>query len=204
MPVLAIETATQQMGLAVHDGERVVSSYELLAESPQTAELPDAVRRVLAGAGTTLGRLETIVVDIGPGSFTGLRIGLAFAKSLALATGKRLVGVSSLDVLAAQLPFSARAVCPVLDAKRKNVYAALYHVERETPVRRTDYLLSPIEEVLQAIGEPTIFLGDGCLLYRDQITARCPEGQFAPPEMWWPKAGTLARLGWARAEAGPA
>ena len=196
MPLLAIETSTRQLGVAAIDGDRLLSSYELLADYPHAVELPDAVTRVLKAAHTTLEALEAIVVDIGPGSFTGLRIGLAFVKALAFPMKKTVVGVPSLDVLAAGVPCAPQGVCPVLDARQKNVYAALYHIDGATPVKEHDYSLGPISEILSHIHEPTVFLGDGCALYRDQIVQRVGDrASFAPPELWLPRAATLARLG---------
>ena len=195
MTILAIETATRQMGVAAIDGERVLASYELLAENPHAVELPGAVTRVLKAAHTTLAQVKGIVVDIGPGSFTGLRIGLAFVKALVFPTQIPLVGVPSLDVLASNLPFTSRPVCPVLDAKQKNVYAALYQPQKGGLKKVSDYFLGPIDDFLGTVKEPTIFLGDGCSLYRERILERCPEAQFASQEFWLPKAATLARLG---------
>lgn len=195
MKCLAIETSTQQLGVALTDDGRLLASYELLAEYPHAVELPGAVTRVLQAAHLTLDQVEAIAVDIGPGSFTGLRIGLAFVKALAFPAKRTVVGVSSLDVLAANLPFVPLPVCPLLDAKRHNVYGAVYRLEGDRPTRHTDYLLGPVEDVLRTIQGPTLFLGDGCALYRDRILARCPEAQFAAPELWLPRAATLARLG---------
>ena len=198
MALLAIETATQHLGVAVIVEGRAVSSVEILAGYPHATELPGAVDRVLKTAKVALAALEAIIVDIGPGSFTGLRIGLAFAKALAFPLRKPLVGVASLDVLAAQAAFSPRTICPFLDAKRKNVYAARYRVDCGNPIRHSDYLLAPVDDVLQAINEPTVFLGDGCALYRDRILERCPEAQLAPPDLWLPRVATLGRLGWVK------
>ncbi len=204
MKLLAIETSTRQMGVAVTDGEAVLASYELLAEQPHGAELPGAVSRVLKAAGLTLKGVDGIVVDVGPGSFTGLRIGLAFVKALAFTTKKPVVGISSLDVLAAGMPFASQPVCPILDAKQRNVYAALFRVEGEVPARQSDYWLGPTDDVLAGVAGPAIFLGDGCGRYRDRILQRCPGAQFAPEETWWPKAAVLARLGRQRLqESGP-
>lgn len=196
MPLLAIETSTRQLGVAVLDGERLISSYEVLADYPHAVELPDAVTRVLKAARTTLDALEAIVVDIGPGSFTGLRIGLAFVKALAFAKHTPVIGVPSLDVLAAGLSCTTHAVCPVLDAKQKNVYWALYHLQDGVPSKQHDYSLGPIDTMLSLLKEPTIFLGDGCALYREHILRHLGErAQFAAPECWLPRAATLARLG---------
>ena len=198
MALLAIETATRQLGVAVVDGERTLAAYELLEDYPHAVELPGAVTRVLKAARTSLEALEGIVVDLGPGSFTGLRIGLAFVKALALPAQKPVVGVASLDVLAANVPFAPRPVCPVLDAKQKNVYAALFLTGERQVTKRTDYLLGPAEEILGRFTEPAIFLGDGCGLYRDLILKHCPKAEFAAPELWLPRAATLGRLGAAR------
>jgi tRNA threonylcarbamoyladenosine biosynthesis protein TsaB len=190
--LLAIETSTQQLGVAVIDGERLLASFDLLAEYPHAVELPGALRRALEAAGTTLAQMEAIAVDIGPGSFTGLRIGLAFAKALAFTTGKPLIGVPSLDVLAAQLPLSPYPICPILDAKRKNVYAAIYPSPDSPPT--TEYLLAPIDEVLALLQGPTAFVGDGIALYRERILTQHPDARLVASEFWLPRAATLARL----------
>ncbi|MBI3011092.1 MAG: tRNA (adenosine(37)-N6)-threonylcarbamoyltransferase complex dimerization subunit type 1 TsaB [Candidatus Omnitrophica bacterium] len=195
MPLLAIETSSRQLGVAVIDGERLLSSYELLADYPHAVELPAALTRVLQAASTTLDQVEAMIIDIGPGSFTGLRIGLAFVKALAFPRRTAVVGVASLDVLAANLPSAPRLVCPILDAKQRNVYAALYRLDAGRPLRQSDYLLGPVDDVLALVKEPAAFLGDGAALYRHRILERCPEAQVADPELWLPRAATLARLG---------
>ena len=202
MAILAIETATRQLGVAVVEDGRVRSAYELLADYPHAVELPGAVTRVLKEAGTTLEQLEAIAVDIGPGSFTGLRIGLAFVKALAFPAKKPVVGVVSLDVLAANVPFAPRLVCPVLDARQKNLYAALYRMQDGQVARQSDHMLGPAEEILGMVKEPAIFLGDGITGYRQRILERCPEPQFAEPELWLPRAATLGRLASARVKRG--
>ncbi len=198
MKFLAIETSTRQLGVALIDEERLVASYELLAHYPHAAELPAAVNRVLQTAAANWKDLEALVVDIGPGSFTGLRIGLAFVKAIAFATGKPVVGVSSLDVLAAGLPWAALPVCALLDARQQNLYAALYAVKDGEAVRQSEYLLAPADEALELLSRPTIVVGDGCAAYHDRLLAKCPGAHIAPQELWLPKAATLARLGRAR------
>jgi len=199
MKLLAIETATRQMGVAVMDGARLLSSYELLADYPHAVELPGAVKRTLQAAQVLLGQVEAIAVDIGPGSFTGLRIGMAFVKALAFPAKTPLVGVSSLDVLAANAPFAPGLICPLLDAKQRNVYAALYQMDGGRPVRRSEYFLGPIDDWLAHVTSAAVFLGDGCVLYRDRIAERLGDhARFAEPDLWLPRAATLARLGQAR------
>ncbi|OGX12489.1 MAG: tRNA (adenosine(37)-N6)-threonylcarbamoyltransferase complex dimerization subunit type 1 TsaB [Omnitrophica WOR_2 bacterium RIFCSPLOWO2_02_FULL_63_16] len=197
MNVLAIETSTEQLGVALVDEARVLASYELLAEHPHAIELPAAVTRVLEAAGLSLHDIEALAVDIGPGSFTGLRIGIAFVKALAFCHRKPVVGVPSLDVLAAQLPFAPHRVCPILDAKQRKLYAALYRMEGGTLKRQSDHLLLGVEELLPRLGNgPVILLGDGVARYREALTSALGDrALIAAPEFWFPGAATLGRLG---------
>ncbi len=198
MTILSIETATKRMGVAIVDGGQLLSSYELLADYPHAVELPGAVTRCLAAARLPLAALDGIAIDIGPGSFTGLRIGLAFAKALAFASKKPLTGVASLDALAAGVPFAEGLVCPVLDARQQNVYVARYHMEQGQPKRVSAYLLGRLEDLVPELKEPVVLLGDGCAVYREQLLARCPKARIAAPEFWLPAAATVARLGQVR------
>jgi len=201
--LLAIETSTRQLGVAIAEGGRVLASYEVLADYPHAVELPGAVTRVLEAARTTLSRIEEIVIDIGPGSFTGLRIGLAFAKALAFGTKKPMVAVPSLDVLAAQVLFAPGLVCPLLDARQQNVYAALYQMDGGDPVKRSGYFLGPLPEWLPKITSATLFLGDGCGLYHDQLVSELGDNaRFAPHDAWLPRVAALCRLGAARVAQG--
>ena len=184
------------------DGDKLLSSYELLADYPHAVELPDAVKRVLKAAGTSLDRLSGIAVDVGPGSFTGLRIGLAFVKALVFGRELPVVGVSAMDVLAANLPLHDGFICPFLDARQKNVYAALYRAQGGALKRQGEIYLGPPEPFLSRIKEPVALLGDGCALYREQISRQCPQARLAPAELWLPRAATLARLGQAQGAAG--
>ena len=196
MALLAIDTATRQMGVAVIDGDQITASFELLADNPHTVELPGAVRRALQSARVTMGQLEGFIIDVGPGSFTGLRIGMAFVKALAYVTKKPVVAVSSLDVLAAGFSFTPIPVCSLMDARQKNVYAALYDAKTAIAQRKSDFFLGPIAEWLPRITEPTLFVGDGCPVYREPIIAQLgSRAQFAPADAAWPKVGVLARLG---------
>jgi tRNA threonylcarbamoyladenosine biosynthesis protein TsaB len=103
--LLAIDTATQIMSLALHDGDSLRAEVTWHTANNHTAELAPAVRDLLARSDTSLDDLTALAVSIGPGSYTGLRIGVALAKGLAAARGLPLVGVSSLDTLAAAQPY---------------------------------------------------------------------------------------------------
>ena len=195
MKFLAIETSSKQLGVALIEDDQLLSAYELLVEYPHAVELPDAVKRVLQAARTPMDDVAVVVVDVGPGSFTGLRIGLAFVKAFVFPTGTPLVGVPSLDVLAAGLPYATTMICPVLDAKQHNVYTACFRIEAGRLKRQTNYQLGRLDDVLPALEEPMIVLGDACTLYRERMLERCPQVEIATAEFWLPRAAILARLG---------
>lgn len=204
MKVLAIETSTDQLGVALVDDQRVLASYELLADRPHATELPQAVTRVLQAGGCTLQQVDGIAVDIGPGSFTGLRIGLAFVKALVFKTKTPLIGVPSLDVLAANVPLATPRICPILDAKQRKVYTALYQASGQAIRKESDYHLTVLDEWLPMLkGKPVVLLGDGAGLYRQRLVEALGEqAVFAPAELWLPRAATLGRLGLERLQNG--
>ena len=204
MRILAIETATDNFGVALVDEARVLASYEVLAQRPHAVELPGAVTRVTQAAGCSLTQLDAIALDIGPGSFTGLRIGLAFVKALLFKLNKPLVSVPSLDVIAHNAAYAATQICPLLDAKQRKVYAALYHHDQGQLVKRSDYQLCTVDELLTIVGgQPVLFLGDGAGLYRERLLqALGSRAAFAAPDLWHPRAVTLGRIARERFEKG--
>lgn len=167
-PVLGIETGGAQAEMAVVAGGRVLAECSRGVAS-HGAELPDAVAELLGLAGVAAGDLKGLAVGIGPGSFTGLRVGLSYAKGLAMATGCALVGVPSLDTLALAALAEAgcapgRMICPVLDARRGEVYAALYRV-------CADGLEKLSDDLVLALGNLAPHLDAGVLLAGDRKAA---------------------------------
>ena len=159
--VLAIETATPLGGVAVV-GEELRGELALNAQETHSRRLLVGVEFLLQRLGLKLGDLAGIAVSIGPGSFTGLRIGLATAKGLHLATKLPLVGVCTLEALALNASLAPQVICPVLDARRRQVYTALYQAQGPEELRELwpPSLISP-ERLVKKIQVPTIFLGDG-------------------------------------------
>ena len=204
MNLLAIDTATDQLGVALVDETRVLASYEVLAERIHAIELPQAVTRVLQAAHLTLPQVDAIAVDIGPGAFTGLRIGAAFVKALAFTAKKPVIGVPSLDVLAAGVPCAQSLVCPMLDAKQRKVYAARYRTTNGALRKQSDYELLSVDELLPTFGqEEVIVLGNGAALYRDRLQQVLGNRvMFADPALGLPNAAVLGRLGLERLNAG--
>ena len=203
MRLLAIDTSTDQFGVALIDDQRVLAAYEVLAERPHAVELPQAVTRVLQTARMTLDQVDAFAIDIGPGSFTGLRVGVAFLKALVFHTQKPLIGVVSLDALAGNVLYAPRVVCPVLDAKQKNVYTAWYRTDSGRVQRTGEPTLLPVDEFLSKLSEPVILIGDGAAVYRQRLQEQLGDRAcFAPAELGFPCAATVGRLALERLAAG--
>lgn len=203
MLVLGIETATTQGSVALLGADGLVSEYTLNVEITHSERLLPALDRVLQDAGVGLERLEGIAVSIGPGSFTGLRIGLSTVKGLAYATGIPVVGVPTLEAMAWTLPAARWQVCPVLDARKQEVYAALFQHEREGLRRLAeDQAVSP-EALCGLIRKPTLFVGDGVAAYRERFQRLLGEHFLLPPAAnRGSRAACVAELGRGRLLAG--
>lgn len=164
-PVLGIETGGPLAEMAVVAGGRVLAECSRAVAS-HGAELPDAVGELLERAGIAAGDLKGLAVGIGPGSFTGLRVGLSYAKGLAMASGYALVGVPSLDTLALAALAEAdcaqgRMICAVLDARRGEVYAALYRVCADGLEKLSDELVLALGNLVPRLDADVLLVGDG-------------------------------------------
>lgn len=198
--MLAVETSTLTGGVAVLDGDTVVGESRLNVAVTHGERLLAAVEALLRAVRWRLEEIDALAVAVGPGSFTGLRIGVSTVKSLAFATGKPVAGVPTLEALAWLLPFCAYPVCPVLDARKREVYAALY--------RTTDGALEPLmaaraigpealaEELAVTTDRPVVFLGDGVgVLAPTLVRTLGPRARLAPPGLRLPSAVTVGELG---------
>jgi len=207
--ILALESATDVAGVAVADDDGLVAATTLAAGRRHAESIAPAVRFVCRQAGLALADVDIVAVDVGPGLFTGLRVGVASAKALAFALGVPVVAVSSLEILAGALAGAlapGTLVIPVIDARRGEVFSARYRTEDGRPatarpvgdeVRRTPEALA---QELAALGEPAVLTGTGARRYGAELSgARTP---VAGPLFDHPRAEVLAGLALARATAG--
>lgn len=175
MTVLGIDTATAVATVGVTRDGRVLGEASETSRTGHAGSLPDLTQAVLSRAGLSFRDLDGIAVSVGPGSFTGLRVGLSFAKGIAFATGTRLVGVPTLEALAASAPHAGRWIATALDARRGEVYLALFErLGDGSIVRRSDDLaLTPEEAAAELRGRPVAegitLLGDAAARYPDRF-----------------------------------
>lgn len=202
MKILALESATLAGGAALLDGDTVVGESRTNIALTHSERLMVAVDRLLGDAGWTAKRLDGLAVSIGPGSFTGLRVGLATAKGLALALSIPIAAVPTLDALASTLPFADAPVCPLLDARKNEVYLSLYRWRRDRMEREWDYLALSPEAAVARLAPPVILLGEGVTPCRPFLAGRTDGVVIAPPPRWLPSPVAVGQLGHALLAAG--
>jgi tRNA threonylcarbamoyladenosine biosynthesis protein TsaB len=150
----------------------------------------------LQSAKLALEDVDGFVVTRGPGSFTGLRIGISTIKGLVLATGKPLISVSCLEALAYQIPFQRQLICPMLDARRNEVYTAQYRWQAERLVQCQKEAVLPPAEAIKTLRAPCIFIGSGAILYQGIIRDTLNDGAcFVQPWQHLLRGATIAHVG---------
>jgi tRNA threonylcarbamoyladenosine biosynthesis protein TsaB len=202
MKLLAVESATLSGGAAILDGDRLLGEITLNIAITHSERLLAAVDRLLSDCGLAPADLEGLAVSVGPGSFTGLRVGLATVKGLAMALDLPIAPVPTLDALAARLPFADAPVCPILDARKNEVYLSLYRWRGDRMCREREYLALPPELAAAGLTAPVILLGDGIEACRPWLDGQGDGIRIAPAAQRLPTAATVAELGHAVLAAG--
>ncbi len=170
MKILAIETSTLLGGVAIIDDARILCELTLQVEETHSSQLLPAVEYVLNTVRLSPGELDGLAVATGPGSFTGLRIGMAAMKGLAVATSRPLIGIPTLEAMGWHFPFSSYLLCPLIDARMKEVYGACFRAESGEVVRVSEDVVLPPDEFLKTVKAPAIFYGSGAIRYRREIS----------------------------------
>jgi tRNA threonylcarbamoyladenosine biosynthesis protein TsaB len=169
MIILAIDTASQSCSVAVVDGDAVLAEINDVSGQTHSRHLMAMVAQAVAMSVGTTGRIDGYAVTRGPGSFTGLRIGISTAKGLAEAADRPLVGVSSLQALAWQVFQTSATIVPMLDARRKEVYSARYLRRNGTlQCLAAERALAP-EAAVEGVAAPCLLVGDGALAYETRL-----------------------------------
>lgn len=203
MKILAIDTSTMLGGAAIMDGDALVAESRINVKVTHSERLMSEINHILGCSGLKINDIDVFAVAIGPGSFTGIRVGLSAVKGLAYATGKKLVSVPTLEAFAWNAPLSKYPVCPLLDARKKEVYAGIFRWTDHGFIRVMNELAIKPSDLLSKINEPTLFLGEGSIIYREAIkTALGNSAVFAPPQHMVPSPSNVAFLGMKKAEKG--
>lgn len=201
--VLGVETSSLDCGVALARAGRVVGELLLSTEEPTSERLVHLIDFLLRQSGLAVLDLSAFAVSIGPGSFTGLRVGLSTVKGLCHSTSKPLLTVPTLDALAFAVPYARHTVCPMIDARRGEVYTALYRTASGVLEKLSSYLALEPSKLLASIREETLFLGDGADNYREQIVGTLGEkAHFLALNPRTARAGAVALIGASKLERG--
>lgn len=195
MRILAVDTASVSASVATLEDGALRSELTVATGQTHARHLMKMIDDALALSSWTLNAVDGFAVTLGPGSFTGLRIGISTVKGLSMATGKPAAGVSSLQALAYQCAFESMAVCALLDGRRGEVYCARYHLLEGHLVPEGQEAILPPADVVREIDEHAVFTGSGARLYADLFKNRLGDrALFAPPGSDLIRASTVARL----------
>jgi tRNA threonylcarbamoyladenosine biosynthesis protein TsaB len=196
MLVLGVESSGPRGGVALLEDGRTLGEALFEAGMVHGREIAPATDRLLRAAGKGPGDLGLVAVDIGPGSYTGLRVGLAAAKGLAYALGRPMIGVPSLDVLAEAGAGLGTMIATAIDAKWDQVYGAMYEIRNGRPERTTDMLAERPDVFAARVMSGTWVVGDALERHAGLFSAR--GAKIAPRDLWAPKPSLIASLGLAR------
>jgi len=190
-----------------------------LLDRKHSDELLPRIKAILEKADVSIKTIDVFVVGLGPGSFTGLRIGVSTVKGFGLSLGKPCIGLASIDALALRVDMGEKLIVPIIDAKRENVYSAIYRKKGDQVIRLSGYQLIKIDKLMKEIcptlfrfvslnktkkgglrkslennNSGAIFLGDGINLYKERIEKLNKKAVFLEEEYWYPKASNLIKL----------
>ena len=192
MKILAADTSTSINTVAVCDDDRVLAEIIVECGRSHSERLIDTVDWVFAEAGLKIEDMDALAISVGPGSFTGVRVGVATWKGLALGARLPLVPVPTLDAMARLGAFREALLCPLLDARMREVFGAVYRFTDGRREKLTADRVCPVDSLLDDIDGDAIFLGNGAELYRERILELRPGAAFAPAICSVPRASAVA------------
>jgi tRNA threonylcarbamoyladenosine biosynthesis protein TsaB len=201
MRILALDTSTKVLALGAYDNGRICE-YNLETATRLSGLLIPSIKRVLAALGWKMSDIDYLACGLGPGSFTGVRVGMAAVKAISWSLNKPIAGISSLDILAMNAQVEDAFVIPVIDAKRGLIYSSVYRIKNNVLKKATPYmLLSPADlaariknKIGPGTGEKAVILGDAAGLYREEFRRSLPKARILDKDHWSIRAGNIVRL----------
>lgn len=198
MIVLAVDSSSKVATVALIKDDKLLGEITLNDKKEHSVVLMTIIEDLLKFNNLTIDDIDGYVVSKGPGSFTGLRIGMATIKGLSFGSGKSYVSISSLDALAFSVANFDGLICPIMDALRNSVYTSLYKSCNGSLEKLMDYSALDMDELIEMIkskGEKVIFIGDGLDKYKDYLIQNCPNCYFPPNHLNLVRASSLGEIG---------
>ncbi|MCM8796575.1 MAG: tRNA (adenosine(37)-N6)-threonylcarbamoyltransferase complex dimerization subunit type 1 TsaB [Candidatus Omnitrophica bacterium] len=186
MRILGIDTATDFLCIALYSNNKIYE-YKVEAGRRLSRFITVVLKRVLKVAGLELDEIDYLACGLGPGSFTGMRIGLATVKALSWSQGKPVIGISTLDILAQNAREKQGYIIPVIDAKRNLIYSSIYKSKNGSLCRVSPYTLLSQKELLGKIRPGSILLGDALRLYKENFYRNIKGAILLDSDYWYPQ-----------------
>lgn len=206
MKIMAFDTAVEVAAVAVMEDTKLLGEYIINNKKKHSEKLMPLAESLLKDLSLSPSDIDIFAVSIGPGSFTGIRIGVSAVKALAYATGKKIAGIPTLDALAFNASLYEGVACPLIDARNHQVYTALYKCENGRQEKLTQYMAVDIDEIIEKIrmaGENTVFIGDAAELHKDMILSKLGnKAHFMPGNLQIQRASAVAQLAYIKAVSG--
>lgn len=203
MRILSLDTSALVAAVAVTEDDRLLGEYMLNHRKTHSQQLIAMIRELLDSLELAPGDMDVFAASTGPGSFTGLRIGVTTIKAMAYATGKPVVSVPTLDAMAYNIPISSFTICPVMDARNNQVYTALYDWKDNAQKRITEYLGIPISELVKLIkdrSKKVIFVGDAAKMHEEYFKHELGDDcEIAPGNLQLQRASSVAHIAYLKA-----
>ena len=194
MRILALETSTEFLSLACLDNGDVAAEIHERAGMKHSEILVPRIKDILEKAGWSVHDIDLLAIGVGPGSFTGLRIGVSTVKGLSLVIRARIFAVPSLDAIAMRAPEGKELIVPVLDAHKGKVYTCVYKRSRSgKPEKKTEYMLCRVESLKDKITERSVIFGSGIDKYRSEFE-KWPMAEIKDNVDWFPRAADIGRI----------
>lgn len=170
MKVLGIDTSGYANSIGVVDDDRILADFTFSAKTDSLEKIVTNIDFALKKANLNLEDIQGFGIGLGPGSWTGIRVGVTVAKILAYSTNKPVCGVPTLEVLAYNVRNTAALICPIINAVRDTVYAAFYRMKSGALNRVGEYYVGDLQGLAEMVTEPTVFVGNGAKAYRQVIS----------------------------------
>lgn len=203
MKILALDTSGQNCSVCILDEEKVICDFNLSIATTHSETLLPIIDTLCKFSKIDLEDIDVLACALGPGSFTGLRIGIATLKGFCLGAPKKVVGISTLEALAYNVSEFDGIICSVLDAKNNNVYAGIYKYENGKPTRIRDYITEDLETLIEILKEYTskvMFVGDGAKNFKEKLSDEfLGNAYFAPVHLNNQLASSVAKAALDRA-----
>jgi tRNA threonylcarbamoyl adenosine modification protein YeaZ len=193
MKILGLDTSTKYLCLGVYD-ESKVYEYSLEVGRSLSSLLNVTIKRALDTLGLNINEIDYFACGLGPGSFTGMRIGVATIKGMSWAARKPIIGISTLDILASGVCPTKSLIVPAIDAKRNLLYCSAYEKEKKRLKRVRPYMLLTKDDFFKKFKSDCLLLGDAVGLYREDFLRHIKEVTILDKDYWYPQAHNIIAL----------